>query len=302
MEQISSDENLDFQFNSSSIFDNVAFVDHWAFNITITAISILLLIIGIIASVMTCIIAFRKRNNLQTPLNVFIGTLAIADLLYCLDCIVTYPANVFFESWIYGSFMCHVSTFVEEFHELYTIIIMSTSIGFFLCHKMSLKMAYITVFIVALCTAILSLIRVKFTILHTSDKQHYCLHDWPNHIFNIAHNILKLVVNIVLPFVMIVVSLVLRFILRIDVNASSNRLLMVIMIVYSLLWCPMIFNYHNESTYVYVALSLLMQLTAVYKPIVYYTMDSVWKKEFSDLISQCFKPNRPQVYNMQLRQ
>lgn len=301
MEKISLDENLDSQFNPSSSFDNDAFEDHWAFNVTVTAISILFLIIGIIASIMTCMIAFRKRNNLQTSLNLFLGTLAIADLLFCLNSIFTYPASVFFESWIYGSFMCDVSTFVEEFHELYTMIIISTSIGFFLCHKMSLKMAYITVFIVVLCTAILSLLRVKFTILHTCDKQQYCLYDWRNDIFNIAHNILKLGLNIVLPFVMIVVSLVLRFILKVDVNASANRLLMVIMIIYALLWCPMIFNYFSESMYVNVA-CLFIQLTAVYKPIVYYTMDSLWKKEFSDLISQCFKPNRPQVYNMQLRQ
>lgn len=299
MGNVSLDQNQDFQFNASSNFDCDDYGPSWH-SIAQPIIAVVLSIVGVIGNIFMCIVVFRRRN-LQTSLNLFLGTLAFADLLYCLGGVIVNPTFIFGDSWMYGEFACYASTFVDEFHELYGSIIASTAIILFLCRKISLKMAYVTIFIVGMCTAIMSFVSVKFTHLHNFDEQQVCLIDWPDHMFNAAHQILKLLVNVVLPVMMIVVSLVLRFILKIEVNASSSRLLTVTMVIYVLLWSPMtvVLTFFHH-TYFHTALIVLSHLAAVYKPIVYYKMDHILRAEFLDLFSKCFVTKRPHVYDMQL--
>lgn len=300
MENVSIDQNLmDFQFNASSNFEYDDLAHRWPF-IAQVIIAVVLSIVGIIGNIIMCIVVFRSRN-LQTSLNLFLGTLAFTDFLYCLDGVILYPTVLFVDSWIYGEFLCYASIFVDEFHEVYASIITSTAIILFLSHKISLKMAYITIFIVGMCSAIIFIVSVKFTHLHTFGGQPVCLLDWPDHMITTAYELLKLLVNVVLPVMLIVVSLVLRFMLRIEVNASSSRLLMVTMIIYVLLLSPItvvqtLFHY----SYLYTSLIVWSHLAAVYKPIVYYKMDPILRKEFLDLISQCFVIKRPHVYDVQL--
>lgn len=298
------DQNLTLQLNESLNFhdsDN----DDLAYKIIQTVLLEVIYLIGIFGSIITCLIVIRKRNS-QISLNIFLGTLAIGDLLFCLENFIVCPTySLLIDTRIFGKDMCLIAYFIDEFHEYYSILIISTAICLYLCHDINLKMTFGLNIIVVLFSIIIPLFTIKYThqLLTTDDGHQYCIHEWPNDTSEKALQLSKFFINIVLPFIIIVVSSVLRFCFKIgEGNASSSRLLLVVMIIHILLWnpLPVVSNFTQIDLFAYhFVLNLLSQLTIVYKPIVYYGMNHTFKKEFLNLISKCFKTNRPQRYNVQ---
>jgi len=257
---------------------------------------------GIIGNTMVCVVLFRKRK-MQTPLNVFLITLAIGDILFCIFYIVTLPMYHLYDSWILGETLCFVTIFVAELYEFYSIITISISMCLFLCQKVNLKKAYITISIIFLCTTLISLAKVSFTKLILFDEQKICIGEWSNHKFAMAYQLLKFLFHILLPIVTLIVFSVLSFILKFNKNPFASRLLMLIMIIYVLLSCPLIllhmFPYsENRVIDLFALFHHLSILTVVYKPILYYKMDKTMKNEFLELCLQYLKRNPTEAYNL----
>lgn len=295
-------DNLDLQNNSSSLnydYDESSQLQDTAVTIFVTVFSFVISLIGIIVNTIVCLVVLRKRK-MQTSINVVLVTLAIGDILFCLFYIMTSPTYYIFDGWIFGKWMCFTSAFVAEFYEFYSIITICTSMCLFLWQKVNLKMTYVTITIIGLCAATISLFRVIFTQLYvTKDGRSMCTVTWINNDFAAIHLHIKLVINVVIPFVMVIMSFVLRIMFKFDKNASAIRLLMAIMLIYVLFWSPLTVLQNIDlhyglqiSHFVYMFFDLLSYFTVVYKPILYYKMDENFMKE----ISQCIKTKPSEFY------
>lgn len=283
MENLS--ESSELELNKISDYNNDAFWDNSTIKIE-NVFVIVISLIGIIVNTIVCIIVFRKRK-MQTSLNVFLVTLAISDVLYCLFCLIPTSTHYLLDSWNNGICMCYISTFVRSFYSSFTMIAISTSICLFLCNKVNLKLAYFTIIIISFCTIILALVRTVSVELTTYKDKTICAI-----LLTMVYKILMILINIVLPFVVIVVSIIFRFsMFESDANPSF-WLLLILLVIKVLLWSPLtillIFvTLQNKNMYQIV--SFLSHFVVVYKPIVYYVMNKNLKIEFLKLLSQCSK-------------
>lgn len=294
MESFSFNESLkDLEFYDDKLNDELI-SDYSVINLIEVFYAVAISIFGFIVNIIVCILVFKKGKT-QTSLNVFLVTLAIYDMLFCLFYLIVSPTYYLFNAWIFGAYLCYGFIFVPEFNEYYTIIAICTSICLFSCRKVNLKLAYVTIIIISCCAVIMAFVGNKYFLIDV----HYSCGD----IFSLVYLQLKLLINIVLPLVVIILSIILRFLFKSDSNPSS-RLLLVLMGIYVLLytpWAALRSFPMNAQLYIYFYkfCYFLSHLTVVYKPIVYYKMDKKLKNEFLKLISQCFKPKRQEVYNMQ---
>lgn len=302
MEDIASEIVYEFSdhYNETMSVNHISFWDDLPVKIIRILLYEAISLIGIIGSVITCIIVFFRQRVKSTPEYTFIGTAAIGDILYGLVSFVICPTYIHYNSWIFGEIFCFIAYFIDEFHQLYSIIILVTATCWTLCNANNLKIAVAINLIVALCSTILSLFLTVFTWTYATYNDHqYCHAQWSNDIFKKTHQLQQLLVNTALPILVILASCVIR-----NGNTSYVRLLMVIMTtIYVLLESPstvmLIFFNHLPFGY-WVVLGLLSQTKIVYKTGICYAMDRNFKEEFLDVVSRCFRKSRDhEGYQMQ---
>jgi len=284
-------------------------VEIWLDNTTLISVirrifQLVLLLIGIIGSAITYLVVMRKRH-MQTPLYVLLVSLAVADLVYCVVDL-TFELSLH-TSWKFGKVLCFMDTFLMELPDSYTIIAMSMSICLFTCHKPNLKTVYITICIAAFCATIFVLPNHLVTELRTVGRTETCVVSYEHEILSVVFLVLACVIKVGLPLVVILFCSCLKFVVGIDRSNSSSRLLLTLMIIYILLVTTAIvcvivciFQFDAISPYLIVFMFSLAPLINVYKPFVYYKMDPVFRNEILDLVSRCFKINRPSPYNLQV--
>ncbi|XP_045464333.1 prolactin-releasing peptide receptor-like [Harmonia axyridis] len=70
-------------------------------------------ILGIFGNVLVCYVVM-KNKAMQTVTNLFITNLALSDILLCIFAVPFTPIYTFLGKWIFGSFICHLLTFVQS--------------------------------------------------------------------------------------------------------------------------------------------------------------------------------------------
>lgn len=306
MEIANNSEDLNFQFNSSSNFDNVTLSNSLTSKYIETALNLALLSVGIVGNGATCVIVVcRKREFEITPLITIFGGLVFVDLLYCLVNVIVSPSAIILDNWVLGTAMCAITTFFDEFVIIYFVLTITAATCLLLCFEVNLKTTFVTIFITTLTSLIFPLfmaIQSRVEIFH--DVHHYCFVHFLDEFVAVRYFI-KLLVHVALPLIVIVAAgISLRCKVQSAANSQSVRLLMVLMIVFvvvNILWAlslGLLYDLWSHFSILY----LLMNATMVYKPFVYYVMDPTFKRRYSDLFSACCRINRRDEHNMQLLQ
>lgn len=73
----------------------------------------LTLLLGVIGN-MLILVAILGYKKMKSPTNVFLASLALADLLLCLICIPVKLAELFSFSWTFGWFLCKFVNYMQN--------------------------------------------------------------------------------------------------------------------------------------------------------------------------------------------
>lgn len=299
MEDIPSVIDYEFDETSSTPYDS--FWDHSSIKTFRILLHVAISLIGIIGSVITCIIVFfRQQRGKSTPVFTFIGTVAMGDILYGLVSSVVCPAYIIYGAWIFGEIFCFLAYFVDEFNQQYSIIVIAAGTCWTLCNANNLKFAIAINFIIAMSMMLLSLLSTLFSWSYVTHNDHHYCHAHPHDgISKKLQKLLQIFINFVLPILVIAANCVIK-----NGNTSSIRLLMVVMVaVYLLLESPsilIIFAFNKLSYGNWVVFGLISQTKLVYKTVVCYVMDRSFREEFLEIISLCLRKRRDQEgYHLQ---
>lgn len=246
-----------------------------------TFITYIIFLFGLIGNAMVCLVVLKKRQT-RTSFYMFLLSFAIADFIFC--------GWIFVNNFFYPIFdrLRVSSRILLDFHELSSIIALSTAMCLFSCQKnVNVKVSCIAIAIIWLFA--LS-VPTTFYSLNADYRIYY------------SAEYSKLQFINLLPFIMVVVGLVQRFLLKFDKNPTANRLLLMLMVIYVLYWCPrsLIHNmeintdhgpgsfFTNDPLFkdrLFMPYNLFIILYLVPKPILYCIMDTNFRNEFQDLIS-----------------
>lgn len=246
-----------------------------------TLITFIIFLFGLIGNAMVCLVVWKKWQTC-TSFYIFLLSFAIADFIFC--------GWIFINNFFYPIFdkLRVPSRIILDFHELSSIIVLSTAMCLFSCQKnVNVKAAWIAItiiwsFALSVPTTFYSL-NANYRIFYSAEYA-------------------KLQFINLLPIVMVVVSLVQRFVLKLDKNPTANRLLLMLMMTYVLYWCPRTFTHNMEISNnnqlpgswfnddplfkerLFMPYNLFIIFYLVPKPILYYIMDTNFKNELKDLI------------------
>ncbi len=81
----------------------------------------LTLVLGVVGNV-TIIVAIAGHSKMKTPTNVFLASLAMADLLLCVVCLPVKLAELFSFTWTFGLFMCKFVNYAQNVSAIASVL------------------------------------------------------------------------------------------------------------------------------------------------------------------------------------
>lgn len=275
----------DFEFNTTSNSS----VGVSVLNGIETSFSIIVFLVGITANTMVCCVVGKRK--MRTPFNIFLATLAIADILYCLFIVPAIPIYRIYDRWILGKAMCVVTFLVSDFYMFYTPI--AISIILLLNRKINLAVSYVAICGILFVATSFALPRVFVSELVMDENDNvFCVENFPNASFRLVYVKLRVVTNILIPFLTIIISFIVALVVKSNKDCPADRLRLVMMFIHILCWSPVIvlesmINVDPSQMYLFVLVNLISLLSVVYKPILCFFMDKNLSMEFLELVSCC---------------
>lgn len=244
---------------------------------------------GFILNILACVVLFRKRK-VDT---VLLGVLAVADVLFSLDMIILYTPFITYGHWMSEGSICKLAVIIVDFHEYFSILLLSVAFCLLLCREPQLKLTYVIIAVVAFCSLMMVLVKLY------SGWSAWGIHDVyfdgqevvcdrkahlvsPNKVLG-----LKIMVNFALPVTVMIVGSISRRCLWVSsssTRSTSNRLVFMVLVIQILLWS--IRTVVAEGVFICFYCSTLATLILVYRPLLYIVMDHSIRKGFSKLFSK----------------
>ena len=107
----------------------------WPFHCRLT------LLLGVIGNLLI-LVAILGYKKMKSPTNVFLASLALADLLLCLICIPVKLAELFSFSWTFGLFLCKFVNYMQNVSAVASVLnltVMSIERCYAIVHPMKAK-------------------------------------------------------------------------------------------------------------------------------------------------------------------
>lgn len=99
---------------------NYDILKDFAVQTTFFSLYAVIFVIGLLGNSVVLFIVFKEKT-MRTVTNLFIANLAISDLLLCLFCATLTPVYTLLGEWTFGSFLCHLTAFLQCLCELSVI-------------------------------------------------------------------------------------------------------------------------------------------------------------------------------------
>ena len=225
---------------------------------------VIIFFVGVGGNLLVCWIVVRN-NHMRTVTNYFIMNLAMSDILLCVFCLPFTPLYYYFQSWLFGSILCHLLTFAQG-TSIYVSTLTLTAIAIdrylVIVHPFKPRMKISTCFSIVLVVWIVGSLFISpyayFTIHEKIEGSYYCQEDWSHERGRQVFGTITFIAQFLIPFIVIAVSYVRLSIhlndrAKVKIGARSskreekererkkrtNRMLVAMVIVFGVSWLPM---------------------------------------------------------------
>ena len=268
---------------------------YWTFHVTF-------LIVGISGNSFVCILIATKRI-MQTPVNLILANLALADLIGTLMVFIWEPLNDFASYLYITKSTCHMLWFFSMLSEYFdSIAIALPFIIFSFYQQISVRKCLVVILIHWVVTILQLIIPLDFEIFPSNGKVHCVLQPNTEMFF---YEILHLINKILYPLLVTTCCLIIHKIMqkRFLKDKSLHRMLLLMVIISLIIWTPnAVFKTLAVFYDYYIPYKLFMPfhyfsyLDLVFKPILYIFVDPSFNKEFMNLISSCWNRRESEAY------
>ncbi|XP_046994365.1 prolactin-releasing peptide receptor-like [Schistocerca americana] len=282
-------------------------------------------VLGLAGNALVVVVVARNRA-MHTVTNVFIGNLALSDVLLCALCVPFTPLYTFLGSWVFGGALCRAVVLAQG-TSVYTSTLTLTSIAvdrfFVIVHpfrpRMRLSTCAWSLAGIWLFSALATLPYGLYTVLRAEHGYYYCEESWPSERARLAYGAVTAAAQFALPFAVSAFCYV-RVSLRLGRRARhkpgcrsarrddadrerkrrTNRMLVAMVAIFGLSWMPLtLLNLANDvftsfGTWRYFNLCFflvhaLAMSSTCYNPFLYAWMNENFRKEFRRVLP-CFRP------------
>ncbi|XP_047112320.1 prolactin-releasing peptide receptor-like [Schistocerca piceifrons] len=280
-------------------------------------------VLGLAGNALVVAVVARNRA-MHTVTNVFIGNLALSDVLLCALCVPFTPLYTFLGSWVFGGALCRAVVLAQG-TSVYTSTLTLTSIAvdrfFVIVHpfrpRMRLSTCAWSLAGIWLFSALATLPYGLYTVLRAEHGYYYCEESWPSERARLAYGAVTAAAQFALPFAVSAFCYV-RVSLRLGRRARhkpgcrsarrddadrerkrrTNRMLVAMVAIFGLSWMPLtVLNLANDvftsfGTWRYFNLCFflvhaLAMSSTCYNPFLYAWMNDNFRKEFRRVLP-CF--------------
>ncbi|XP_058803805.1 prolactin-releasing peptide receptor-like [Phymastichus coffea] len=281
-------------------------------------------LLGLLGNALVCFVVARSRH-MQTVTNLFIGNLALSDILMCVLAVPFTPLYTFLGSWVFGDALCHLvpcAQGVSVYLSTLTLTGIALDRFFVILYPLRARMRVRSCLLAILliwCAALLLTLPYGLYMrpLRGDDGRPFCEEAWPDEPLRRAFSTLTAVLQFGLPFLAIAlcyvcVALRLRDRARAKPGSKTgrreeaererkrrtNRMLVAMVLVFGVSWLPL--NLVNVLEDFYPAVSqrsyhkllfflahCLAMSSACYNPFLYAWLNDNFRKEFKQVLP-CF--------------
>ncbi|XP_046374245.1 QRFP-like peptide receptor [Haliotis rufescens] len=179
--------------NKTLLLGNLFYTPATASTIVLIVLYVPVLIIGLIGNVCMVIIVFTS-TRLRSMTNLYLCNMAAADMAVCLICVPMAVGQAVYKVWIYGEFMCKITTFLQGVTvcaSVFTITVLSLDRLLAIRHpmifkrisncKMAAKMiSIIWVISFGVMSPLLVYRKTDREDIFPGQTFHFCHEDWPD--------------------------------------------------------------------------------------------------------------------------
>lgn len=274
----------------------------------------LIVIISLIGNLMVVYAIFSKRR-MRTTVNIFIGNLAISDLMMTIFNIPFSSARLLMDNWIFGDFMCHLAPFLQVVAVYVSTITMAyiaidryqaimSPMGWRISASLGTKWGLALIWLMSTLFSIPYGIYSQMVVREGVDRFFYrCQMEWPGPRGTVSQtmNVTTFILQFAIPFLILSILYAiigLKIWSRETIGATTieqqNRqmiakrrtifMLLLVAIVFAVCWLPLnvyylmvdFAQYHNQ--YMRIGFHWLAMSSVCYNPFIYFCLNRRFKQ------------------------